>query len=95
MEVLSHPVRCASGWGVWWDQHAAAGTLRSAQCQTIGQRIWCAATVTLTSLCHRTKPLLSHTSPPALVHFDTKELAAYPHFGNWRYFTTFPALLSH
>ena len=89
-EVLSRFVRCAAGWGVWWDQHAAAGTLRSAQCQTIGQRIWCAATVTLTSLCHRTKPLLSHTSPPALVHFDTKELAAYPHFGNWRYFTTFP-----
>ena len=90
-------MHCAAGWGVWWDQLAAAGTLRSAQCQTAGTRIWCAATVTLTSLCHRAKPLLSqheeNSSRPfsaELVHFDTTGPVAYPHFGNWRYFTTFP-----
>ena len=90
-------MHCAAGWGVWWDQLAAAGTLQSAQCQTIGTRIWCAATVTLASLCHHTKPLLSqqqesgfHPFSAKRVHFDTTELDAYPHFGNWRYFTTFP-----
>ena len=73
-----------------------AGTLSSAQCQTTGARIWCAGTVTLTSLCHHITPLLSQQDEAGrpfsaeLVHFDGSGLTYYPHFSSWRYFTIFP-----